>query len=97
MELLFEVDPRREIERQVDAMFAPAFSLIPERHHKLLIGLEQDMINAIKAALRLPATEPAAPDPSGWVYGSSDRIGVFLPSTQRREIAEARKRRSEAK
>jgi hypothetical protein len=42
---LFQIDPRAEVEAQVDAMFAPAFSLISARYHKRLTRLEQDMIS----------------------------------------------------
>lgn len=83
---LFQIDPRAEVEAQVDAMFAPAFSLIPEQHHKLLTRLEQDMISAIKSALRLPATEPMRPDPSRWPFGSGERLAIFLSPAQRTEL-----------
>jgi hypothetical protein len=93
VEPLFEIDPHKEVERQIDAMFAPAFSLIPERHHNLLIRLEQDMISAVKSALRLPAIQPARPDPSHWPFGSGTRLSVFLTPAQRtalRDIKDTR-------
>jgi len=83
---LFEIDPRAEVEGQIDAMFAPAFSLIPEQHHKLLTRLEQDMISVVKSALRLPATEPVRPDPARWPFGSGERLAKFLSPAQRAEL-----------
>jgi hypothetical protein len=85
-EPLFELDPRAEVEAQIDAMFAPAFLLIPERHHKLLTCLEQHMINAVRSALRLPATEPERPDPAHWPFGSGERLAIFLSPAQRAEL-----------
>lgn len=85
-ERLFEIDPRVEVESQVDAMFAPAFSLIPEPRHRLLIRLEQDMISASKSALRLPLTEPVRPDPAHWPFGSGDRLAIFLSPAQGAEL-----------
>jgi hypothetical protein len=85
-ESFFEIDPRTEVESQVDAMFASAFSLIPEQHHKLLTRLEQDMISAEKSALRLPAMEPVRPDPKRWPWGSGERLSVFLTPSQRAEL-----------
>ena len=37
---------------QVDAMFAPLYALIPTRHHRAIVRVERDMINALKAALQ---------------------------------------------
>jgi hypothetical protein len=89
-EKLFEVDPRVEVEGQVDAMFAPLFAAIPSAHHKKIARVEQDMVNALKMALRLPATEPPSPDPRYWTSGSDERLAVFLSPTQRRELRKQR-------
>jgi hypothetical protein len=88
---LFELDPRAEVEGQVDAMFAQLYSLIPSAHHKLIERLERDMINALKMALRLPATEPRSPDPNCWPAGSAERLAIFLSPTQQSELRKQRK------
>jgi hypothetical protein len=90
-EPLFEINPRAEVEGQIDAMFAPIYSTIPSAHHKMIERLERDMINALKSALRLPGTEPRAPDPTYWTTGSPERLSIFLSPTQRREMAKHRK------
>jgi hypothetical protein len=92
-EPLFEIDSTVEVERQVDAMFAPLYSLIPENHHKEIVRVERDMINAIKSALRQPATEPVTPNPSNWPWSSGERLMPFLSPEEQREIREIRKRR----
>ena len=92
-EPLFELDPQVEVEAQIDAMFAPAFTLIPERHHKLLIRLEQDMISAVKSALRQPATEPVRPDPRHWPFSSGERLAIFLSPAQRAELRDIKNTR----
>jgi hypothetical protein len=92
-EPLFEINPRGEVEVQVDAFFAPAFRLIREQHHPLLLNLERHMISALKAALRLPATEPVPPNPINWPYDSFDRLAYSLPPDVSREIEAERKRR----
>jgi hypothetical protein len=87
-EPLFKIDPLGAVEVQVDAMFAPAYSLIPEQHHKLIEHLEREMIHALKSAMRLPSTEPISPDPdrqNGWVEGSVERLSCFLTPKQRSE------------
>ena len=77
-EPLFTIDLDGDVEWQVDAKFASAFSLIPERHHLLLERLERDMINALKAAMRLPATEPLPiSGPESWPAGSGKRLLRF--------------------
>jgi hypothetical protein len=77
-EQLFTIDINRDVEWQVDAMFAPAFSLIAERHHSLLERLERDMINALKGAMRLPATAPLPiSGPHNWPAGSGERLLRF--------------------
>ena len=92
-ESLFELDPQAEVEAQIDAMFAPAFSLIPERHHKLLTRLEQNMISAVKSALRQPATEPLRPDPRNWPFSSGERLAIFLSPAQRAELRDIKSTR----
>lgn len=90
-EKLFELNPRAEVEGQVDAMFAPLFSTIPSAHHKMITRLERDMINALKMALRLPATEPRSPDPNYWPFSSGERLAIFLSPAQQRELRKQRK------
>jgi hypothetical protein len=89
-ETLFEIDPQFEVENQVDAMFVPLFSLIPATHHTAIVNVERDMINAIKSALRLPATEPLSPNPATWPFSAGDRLRPFLSSEQK-EMSEAKK------
>jgi hypothetical protein len=91
-ERLLEIDPRAEVERQIDAMFAPAYSLIAQQHHKLIQNLEHNMISAVKSALRLPATEPIAPDPARWPRSSGERLAIFLSPSQQVELRDIRKR-----
>jgi len=77
-EPLFTIDMNHDVEWQVDAMFATAFSLIPEQHHPLLEHLERDMINAVKDAMRSPATEPLPiSSPEFWPAGSGKRLMRF--------------------
>jgi hypothetical protein len=90
-EELFELNPRVEVEGQVDAIFSPLYSLIPSAHHKLIERLERDMINALKMALRLPATEPRSPDPNHWPFASGERLAIFLSPTQQAELRKNRK------
>jgi hypothetical protein len=77
-EPLFTIARNRDVEWQIDAMFAPSFSLIPERHHPLLERLERDIVNALKDAMRSPATEPLPiSDPAYWPSGSGERLLKF--------------------
>ncbi len=92
-EPLFEVDPTIEVEHQVDAMFAPLYSLIAESHHKAIVQVERDMINAIKSVLRQPATEPVRPNPATWPWSSGERLLPFLSPSEQQEIREIRKHR----
>jgi len=94
-ERLLEIDANAEVESQIDAFFAPAFSLIPEQHHKLLENLERNMISAVKSALRHRATEPVPPDPARWPWGTGSRLDVFLTPSQCAELREVRKRHRE--
>jgi hypothetical protein len=91
-ERLLVIDPNAEVERQIDAFFAPAFSRIPEEHHKLLEDLERNMISAVKSALRHHATEPVPPDPARWPWSTGSRLDEFLTPAQRAELREVRKR-----
>jgi len=85
-EPLFEIDTRFEVENRVDAMFAPLYSLVAESHHEAIKRVEQDMINALKAAMRLPATEPVPPDPMTWPFGSGKRLSIFLSRERRAKL-----------
>jgi hypothetical protein len=89
---LFELNPEFDVENQVDAMFAPLYSLIPTKHHAAIVNVERDMINALKSAMRSPATEPLLPDPSSCPYDAWDRLRPFFSATQQRAVIEARKR-----
>lgn len=91
-EPLFKINPTWEVESQVDAIFAPLYSLIPEQHHRAIIRVEQDTINAIKGALRQPSAEPVPPDPSTWPFSSGERLDRFLTAAQRKEVRESQER-----
>ena len=86
-EKLFEVNPRHDVEWQVDAMFAPLYATIPDGHHRLIERVERDMVNAIKAAMRLPATDPAPiSEPEHWPRDSRERLLQFLADEKQRNL-----------
>lgn len=91
-EQLFEIDPRGEVEGQVDAMFDVLYARIETKHHKMIERVERHMINALKAAMRLPATEPVAPDPNHWPWDAGERLAYSLSPDQQRHLREMRKR-----
>lgn len=84
----FEINPNAEVESQVDALFAPLYSLIPTQHHAAIEATEHYMISAVKSALRLPATGPTRPNPANWPWSSGQRLMRYLSPEEQREIRE---------